>query len=106
MKSSDSTGSAEAQSDSLPGRCVRLTGPLRETAWLAAREASRARAARMMRAMELLAEPRASVSATAYAVGFASLGAFTTAFTERCGETPSAYRARIGPPRARRPRRA
>jgi len=62
--------------------------------------------ARMMRAMELLAEPRASVSATAYAVGFASLGAFTTAFTERCGETPSAYRARIGPPRARRPRRA
>lgn len=50
--------------------------------------------ARMMRAMELLLERDASVSATAHAVGFQSLGAFTTAFTERCGETPSAYRAR------------
>lgn len=53
-------------------------------------------AARMMRAMELLAEPGATVSATAYAVGFKSIGAFTAAFTERCGETPSAYRARVG----------
>lgn len=52
-------------------------------------------AARMMRAMELLALPRASVTTTAYAVGFRSLGAFTTAFTERCGETPSDYRARV-----------
>ena len=51
--------------------------------------------ARMMRAMELLAAPRASVSAVAYAVGFRSLGAFTTAFTERTGETPSAYRTRV-----------
>jgi AraC-like DNA-binding protein len=50
--------------------------------------------ARMMRAMELLARRDASVSSTAHAVGFQSLGAFTTAFTERCGETPSAYRAR------------
>lgn len=50
--------------------------------------------ARMMRAMELLARRDASVSSTAHAVGFSSLGAFTTAFTERCGETPSAYRAR------------
>jgi AraC-like DNA-binding protein len=49
----------------------------------------------MMRAMELLAKPRASVSATAYAVGFQSASAFATAFTERCGETPSEYRARI-----------
>lgn len=52
-------------------------------------------AARMMRAMELLARPRASVSATAYAVGFQSAAAFATAFTERCGETPSDYRARV-----------
>lgn len=52
-------------------------------------------AARMMRAMELLAAPRASVTAVAFAVGFRSLGAFTTAFTERCGETPSEYRARV-----------
>ncbi|MBX3231787.1 MAG: helix-turn-helix transcriptional regulator [Labilithrix sp.] len=51
--------------------------------------------ARMMRAMELLARPDASVSSTAHAVGFSSLGAFTTAFTERCGETPSAYRKRV-----------
>ncbi|MFO0738595.1 MAG: helix-turn-helix transcriptional regulator [Labilithrix sp.] len=50
--------------------------------------------ARMMRAMELLARRDASVSSTAHAVGFQSIGAFTTAFTERCGETPSAYRAR------------
>lgn len=51
--------------------------------------------ARMMRAMEILARPGATVSGAAVAVGFASLGAFTTAFTERCGETPSAYRARV-----------
>lgn len=50
--------------------------------------------ARMMRAMELLVRRDASVSTTAHAVGFSSLGAFTTAFTERCGETPSVYRAR------------
>jgi len=51
--------------------------------------------ARMLRAMELLAAPRASISATAFAVGFQSLGAFTTAFHERCAETPSEYRARV-----------
>ncbi len=38
--------------------------------------------------------PAASISATAYAVGFQSIGAFTTAFRERCDETPSEYRAR------------
>ncbi len=53
-------------------------------------------AARMMRAMELLAAPGATVTETALAVGFTSMGAFTTAFAERCGETPSAYRARVG----------
>jgi AraC-like DNA-binding protein len=51
-------------------------------------------AARMMRAMELLARAGASVTQTAYEVGFKSLGAFTTAFRERCGETPTEYRAR------------
>jgi AraC-like DNA-binding protein/mannose-6-phosphate isomerase-like protein (cupin superfamily) len=51
-------------------------------------------AARMMRAMELLAVPGSSITDTAFAVGFASLPAFTTAFTQRCGETPSAYRSR------------
>src|SRR5262249_9533690 len=54
-------------------------------------------AARMVRAMELLAAPRASVSQTAFDVGFRSVGAFTTAFRERCGETPTDYRARVRP---------
>jgi AraC-like DNA-binding protein len=52
-------------------------------------------AARMLRAMELLARPRASISATAYSVGFQSAAAFATAFQDRCGETPSEYRARV-----------
>ena len=61
-------------------------------------------AARMMRAMELLSKPGASVTTAAYDVGFKSLGAFTTAFTERCGETPSAYRSlRRSTTRSRRP---
>jgi AraC-like DNA-binding protein len=55
--------------------------------------------ARIMRAMELLAEARASVTRVGYEVGFQSPGAFTTAFSSRCGETPSAYAARIRQPR-------
>lgn len=51
-------------------------------------------AARMLRAMELLAVPGSSITDAALEVGFASLPAFTTAFTRRCGETPSAYRSR------------
>lgn len=70
------------------------------------------RGARLMRAMELLAEPRASVSATAFVVGFGSPAAFATAFQETCGESPSDYRARVSgappltarSPRARRTR--
>jgi AraC-like DNA-binding protein len=54
-------------------------------------------AARMVRAMELLAAPRASISQTAFDVGFRSAAAFTTAFRERCGETPTEYRARLSP---------
>jgi AraC-like DNA-binding protein len=50
--------------------------------------------ARMLYAMELLARPNASISAAAYAVGFQSAASFTTAFAERCGVTPSEYRAR------------
>ncbi len=51
--------------------------------------------ARMLKAMALLAAPDQSVQETASAVGFDSLSAFTRAFTQFCGETPSAYRHRI-----------
>jgi AraC-like DNA-binding protein len=51
--------------------------------------------ARILRALELLARPRASVTTTAYAVGFRSVAAFTTAFRAQSGETPSEYRARV-----------
>jgi len=50
--------------------------------------------ARMLRAMELLVEPLASVTGAAYAVGFNSLSAFAKAFTLFVGETPSVYRER------------
>lgn len=51
--------------------------------------------ARMMRAMALLAEPGQSVQATATAVGFESLSAFTRCFTQFSGESPSGYRRRV-----------
>src|SRR5690606_3298597 len=51
--------------------------------------------ARLLKAMALLAAPDQSVQETASAVGFDSLSAFTRAFTQFCGETPSAYRHRI-----------
>lgn len=50
--------------------------------------------ARMLRAMALLAAPGQSVQETSAAVGFDSLSSFTRAFTQFCGETPSAYRRR------------
>ncbi|MBU9767276.1 helix-turn-helix domain-containing protein [Mycobacterium sp. TNTM28] len=50
--------------------------------------------ARMLRAMALLAGPDQSVQATATAVGFENLSSFTRCFTQFCGQTPSAYRAR------------
>ncbi|QZT61640.1 AraC family transcriptional regulator [Mycolicibacterium austroafricanum] len=51
--------------------------------------------ARMLRAMALLTAPTQSVQGTATAVGFDSVSSFTRAFTQFCGETPSAYRKRV-----------
>ncbi|WP_163750993.1 AraC family transcriptional regulator [Mycolicibacterium helvum] len=51
--------------------------------------------ARMLRAMALLAAPVQSVQQTATAVGFDSVGSFTRAFSQFCGETPSSYRRRV-----------
>jgi transcriptional regulator GlxA family with amidase domain len=51
--------------------------------------------ARMMRAMELLADRQRSVTDTAYAVGFNSLGAFTRAFVDFTGERPRDYHKRV-----------
>jgi AraC-like DNA-binding protein len=52
--------------------------------------------ARMLRALALLAAAGQSVQETSTAVGFDSLSAFTRAFAQFCGETPSTYRKRIG----------
>jgi AraC-like DNA-binding protein/quercetin dioxygenase-like cupin family protein len=52
--------------------------------------------ARMMRAMALLTSPGQSVQATSTAVGFENLSSFTRCFAQFCGETPSAYRRRVG----------
>ncbi len=51
--------------------------------------------ARLLRAMALLAEPGPSVLEVATEVGFDSVSAFTRAFQQRCGETPSGYRRRL-----------
>jgi AraC-like DNA-binding protein len=50
--------------------------------------------ARLVRAMALLSEPRASLAETADEVGFASLSAFSKAFREASGQTPAAWRRR------------
>lgn len=61
------------------------------------------RASRLLRAAALLVEPHHSVLEVADEVGFESPSAFARAFAERFGETPSAYRKRVGaastPPR-------
>jgi AraC-like DNA-binding protein len=44
----------------------------------------------------LLAAPGQSVQETSTAVGFDSVSAFTRAFTQFSGETPSIYRKRVG----------
>jgi len=48
--------------------------------------------ARMLRAMELLAAPQASVTEVAYAIGFNSLSAFAKSFARFVGQTPNEYR--------------
>lgn len=50
------------------------------------------RAARMMKAVELLADGALSVTEVSYAVGYHSLGSFSRAFTETCGVSPSEMR--------------
>ena len=49
---------------------------------------------RVERAMALLRFADASVTEVCMAVGFTSLGSFSSRFTELVGESPSAYRAR------------
>jgi len=48
--------------------------------------------ARMLRAMELLAAPQASVTEVAYAIGFNSLSAFAKGFARFTGQSPKEYR--------------
>lgn len=50
--------------------------------------------ARMLRAMELLSREGATVTETALAVGFESLGAFTRAFFRFAGESPRDFKKR------------
>lgn len=56
--------------------------------------------ARVLRAMELLADGRHNVTDTALSVGFESLSAFAKSFTRVAGESPRAYRERVHTPRA------
>ena len=51
--------------------------------------------ARLDRARSLLAAGQQSVTDVCMEVGFSSLGSFSTLFTRRFGETPSAYRRRV-----------
>lgn len=55
------------------------------------------RAARLLRAMELLVMPGARITEVALAVGFSSPSAFTAAFTAFHGEPPRAYRLVASP---------
>jgi AraC-like DNA-binding protein/quercetin dioxygenase-like cupin family protein len=52
--------------------------------------------ARVLRSMALLARPHRSVLEVSIAVGFDDVGAFARSFAKHCGETPSAYKRRIG----------
>jgi AraC-like DNA-binding protein len=48
--------------------------------------------ARMLRAMELLVAPQASVTEVAFAIGFNSLSAFAKSFARFSGQSPNEYR--------------
>ncbi|MFY1632571.1 helix-turn-helix transcriptional regulator [Solwaraspora sp. WMMB335] len=58
---------------------------------------------RIERAMALLRRGDLSVTDVCFAVGCASLGTFSTRFTELVGVPPSVYRRRSGPGRAEMP---
>ncbi|GAB3856346.1 helix-turn-helix transcriptional regulator [Nocardioides maradonensis] len=49
---------------------------------------------RVERAQDLLRTTNLTVTEVCYAVGYSSLGSFSTRFTEITGETPSAFQAR------------
>lgn len=53
------------------------------------------RTARVLHAMDRLAQPGTSVTQCAFDIGFDSLGAFSKAFRELTGETPSGYQKRV-----------
>ena len=53
------------------------------------------RTARILRAMELLAQPGTNVTETALGVGFENLGAFSKSFREMTGEAPTVYQRRV-----------
>lgn len=57
--------------------------------------------ARMLRAMELLAAPQASVTEVAYTIGFNSLSAFAKSFARFTGQSPNEYRRSANFPRLR-----
>ena len=52
--------------------------------------------ARILRAMAMLAHPGRSVLEVSIAVGFDDPSAFARSFAAHCGETPSAYKRRVG----------
>jgi AraC-like DNA-binding protein len=52
--------------------------------------------ARVLRSMAMLAETDRSILEVAIAVGFDDPGAFARSFARHCGETPSAYKRRVG----------
>ena len=72
----------------LARRCITETG----MSW-----SQFAHRARMLRAMELLADPDITVIEVVDAVGFLSVSAFHHAFRTFTGETPSSYRKRAHP---------
>jgi AraC-like DNA-binding protein/quercetin dioxygenase-like cupin family protein len=52
--------------------------------------------ARVLRAMALLGESDRSVLEVSICVGFEDVGAFARSFARHCGESPSAYKRRVG----------